>query len=524
MIEDILRQEGKHNQVMTSCFKQFSNFPTNWLFSAQNVHNLLLREITVDGARENELFVSLGGKKVRFGQREFCMVTVLWFGELSDIINTPYVGNANGIQERYWPGEEGHELKLSTVWAMEAIETLIDGFGLRLEHTLPRMRRWTMHKRPRNFVKTISDLEANIRSGKAQVLEVLEATDDEAQKDYMVGVDFDMSVGPQFKPPLEMEMKENNESLDDLDDGNDGDDGDDGGDRAPTRKTAVKQKAPKKKKKTSVKKQRKSIPITSLDEEDPLHKIPPPISSRQEPRSRGGDKITELLEAVKALPDEMERIVKREAPLTDVTDQSLHVKKVGTSAAKELPPTATKDVAPTVKKEVAGLVLVSGDMGRKYEAFKRKTKPVRQNMGTEESVDQSFFLELEEPNNWFSTDHIDAYMSLSKPKNFRHSLVLMSSEFYTKLNVEWKRIIEADKEAESSFDVLGFEFVDSVLCWGTRWALDFMQGAKYHEEYAETAIMKSADWNWGQKDMLKFQKEIAFDIYNNSVTFNGKMG
>ena len=87
----------------------------------------------------------------------------------------------------------------------------------------------------------------------------------------MVEVDFDMSVGPQFKPPVEMEMKENNESLDDLDDGNDGDDGDDGGDGAPTRKTAVKRKAPKKKKKTSVKKkQRKSIPITSLDEEDPL--------------------------------------------------------------------------------------------------------------------------------------------------------------------------------------------------------------------------------------------------------------
>ena len=47
---------------------------------------------------ESELFMSVGGKKTRFGQREFCMVTGLRFGELSDIINTPYVGNANGIQ------------------------------------------------------------------------------------------------------------------------------------------------------------------------------------------------------------------------------------------------------------------------------------------------------------------------------------------------------------------------------------------------------------------------------------------
>ncbi|TXG56764.1 hypothetical protein EZV62_018077 [Acer yangbiense] len=496
---------------MTSCFKHFSNVLTNWLFSAQIVHNLLLREITVDGAGENELFVSLGGKKARFGQREFCMVTSLRFGELSDIINTLYAGNANGIPERYWPGEEGHELKLSTVPFI--IMTLLQ----------------------------------------AQVLEVFEATDDEAQKDYMVGVDFNMSEGLQFIPPVEMEMKENNESLDDLDDGNDGDDGDDG---APTRKTAVKRKAQKKKKKTSAKKQRKSIPITSLDKEDPLqssystgytptpedftagdpstphdqftpgytptpledmlHPPPPrhrtrssfqqnptPISSRQEPRSK----------AVKALPNEMERIVKREvselsqllgvlkalvqeiepthgqrnkeAPLTEVIDQSLHVKEVGTSVEKELASTAMKDVAstvekevaPTVEKEVAGSVLVSGDMRvsynyaaeedrsirvrlrsayckspfldptrasemkregqkQKYEAFKRKTKLVRRNVGTEESVDQSFFLELEQPKNWLFTDHIDAYMSLlakrreSESENFRHSLVLLSSEFY----------------------------------------------------------------------------------------------
>ncbi|TXG61149.1 hypothetical protein EZV62_012512 [Acer yangbiense] len=219
--------------------------------------------------------------------------------------------------------------------------------------------------------------------------------------------------------------------------------------------------------------------------------------------------------------------------------------------------------------------------------------------------------------------HIDAYMSLlakrreSKPENFRHSLVLLSSEFYTKLNVEWKSIIEADKEAESSFDVLGFECPADWIeygCggrpgWGQPWWLytqllipccvgepdghwilckvDLLDrhisicdptGAKkksnYGErfkqvmplrqlipsimnkcgfysnrgevprgsifsvgrqiipqqvdncscgvficKYAETAIVKSADWNWGQKDMPKFRKEIAFDIYNNSVSF-----
>ena len=53
---------------------------------------------------------------------------------------------------------------------MEAIQNLINEFGSRLEHTLPRIRRWTMQKRPRNFVKKMLQLEANIRSGEVGYL------------------------------------------------------------------------------------------------------------------------------------------------------------------------------------------------------------------------------------------------------------------------------------------------------------------------------------------------------------------
>ncbi|KAK3222170.1 hypothetical protein Dsin_009195 [Dipteronia sinensis] len=342
-IEDILRKEGKHKEFMSSCFKQFNDFPKNWLFSARIMHGLLLREIKIDGATENELFISLSGKKTRFGKREFCLVTGLQFGELLNIINRSYVENPNGIQKRYWPGEEGEDLKLSTVydrflvrnfleaddslkmalfliwlfnlvakkvtnwlfnlvddldafnsfawghyifrmtmnylrhrfwlrnskkgygkvWAMEVVDSLINRIGMRLQDILPRMRRLTMHKRHRNFVQTISNLEANILSRKAQVLEVLAATDDAARTDYRVGAEFDMSVGPQFIPLAEMEMKEKNELLDDGDDRGDGDDG------ALTSKIALKRNAPKKKKKTSVKKkQRIIVSITKLDEEE----------------------------------------------------------------------------------------------------------------------------------------------------------------------------------------------------------------------------------------------------------------
>ncbi|KAK0593873.1 hypothetical protein LWI29_034977 [Acer saccharum] len=72
----------------------------------------------------------------------------------------------------------------------------------------------------------ISDLEVNIHSGTAQLLELLEATDEEARIDYCVGVDFDMSMGPQFIPLVE--MKEKKELLDNEDDGDDGGDDADG--------------------------------------------------------------------------------------------------------------------------------------------------------------------------------------------------------------------------------------------------------------------------------------------------------
>ncbi|KAK1551044.1 hypothetical protein Q3G72_029222 [Acer saccharum] len=60
-IENIIRKEGKHKEFMSSCFKQFTNFPQNSLFSAMIVHGVLLRKITIDDATENDLFISLGG-------------------------------------------------------------------------------------------------------------------------------------------------------------------------------------------------------------------------------------------------------------------------------------------------------------------------------------------------------------------------------------------------------------------------------------------------------------------------------
>ncbi|KAK4839926.1 hypothetical protein QYF36_026056 [Acer negundo] len=281
------------------------------------------------------------GKKVRFGHREFCLVTGLRFGELSEIINTPYMANANGIHKRDFDQETPIKGNARS------------GTGYTGSHGLLRMRRWTMYKRPRNCVQIISDIEANIRAGKVQVLEELKATDDESGAYYWEGVDFDMSMGESG-------------------------DKDDVGDRG-THGQKKKRKAPKQKKKTSTKKgQRKTVPITILAEEDPLpspHSPEYTYTQHDDPLSIGftpgytpafpegmdGDMINDLLKVMKALPDLLEGVVKREAPMTDVRDPSSHVEQeVDTNVSTE------QEVGPSGQKDVDEEGLVNGDLRVNY--------------------------------------------------------------------------------------------------------------------------------------------------------------
>ncbi|KAK2649182.1 hypothetical protein Ddye_016671 [Dipteronia dyeriana] len=207
-----------------------------------------------------------------------------------------------------------------------------------------------------------------------------------------------------------MEMKEKHELLDEGDDGNDGVVGDgDGDDGATTSQRALKRKAQKKKKKTSVKKkQRKAVPVTRIDQNEgytpgytptpyvdytpgytptplPPH---PHMSSRQEPRSKGDARITELLEVARALPDVLDAVVKREvAHLPDVR-RSL-VQEIQSSRGEsnhEAPVTVVRD--PTLDREevhtivrdqevVGSAGLVSGDIRMGYNYAKEEDRSIR---------------------------------------------------------------------------------------------------------------------------------------------------
>ena len=38
-------------------------------------------------------------------------------------------------------------------------------------------------------------------------------------------------------------------------------------------------------------------------------------------------------------------------------------------------------------------------------------------------------------------------------------------------------------------------------------------------KYVETAVVKKANWSWNPKEMADYRKELAFQIYHNSVAF-----
>ncbi|KAK3225586.1 hypothetical protein Dsin_005448 [Dipteronia sinensis] len=52
---------------------------------------------------------------VKFSQREFCLVTGLQFGVMSDIFLQPYAATKDGIHVRYFENDEN--MRLTDVWA-----------------------------------------------------------------------------------------------------------------------------------------------------------------------------------------------------------------------------------------------------------------------------------------------------------------------------------------------------------------------------------------------------------------------
>ena len=99
----MLTRCGELDEFAKSCFGHFLSFDANAIFSSHLVHNLLTREITFEGAGQNEIWFGIGQRRMRFSKYEFCLVTGLKFGGPSNIPSFNSIPVRGGVYQRYWP-------------------------------------------------------------------------------------------------------------------------------------------------------------------------------------------------------------------------------------------------------------------------------------------------------------------------------------------------------------------------------------------------------------------------------------
>ena len=109
-----LERHGVLQDFAAICFGCFLNSDANTLFSSKLVHNLLAKEIVVDGVGDDELYFGVGGRRLSFSKYEFCLLTGLKFegrAHFSAYNNRIVEG---GVLQRYWPNGKIDVVSLQT--------------------------------------------------------------------------------------------------------------------------------------------------------------------------------------------------------------------------------------------------------------------------------------------------------------------------------------------------------------------------------------------------------------------------
>ncbi|XP_017979673.1 PREDICTED: uncharacterized protein LOC18593570 [Theobroma cacao] len=111
-IKKTLLAVGEYNAVKATCFGMLLDVYPQGFFCAGLLQNIMQRRITEPDAMEHEFWFAIGKIKARFSKREFCLVTGLKFGPMTDVFSRLYKLVPGGIHSRYWKGKN---VKLLTV-------------------------------------------------------------------------------------------------------------------------------------------------------------------------------------------------------------------------------------------------------------------------------------------------------------------------------------------------------------------------------------------------------------------------
>lgn len=99
----LLERYGLTERWGDGCFSQFSCLKDQFL-NGKVILNILNAEVVVPQAREDEMWFRLGRRTVRFGPREFILITGLHFGDIPDDVEEHFIAGDDSVYARYFSG------------------------------------------------------------------------------------------------------------------------------------------------------------------------------------------------------------------------------------------------------------------------------------------------------------------------------------------------------------------------------------------------------------------------------------
>lgn len=84
------------------CFGDYYYWPKFSFFPSLLAHNILCRQIKPQSEEKYVIWFGVGGHKVKFSCKEFCLISGLKLGKLDKICTIPIQLNEKGLHMRYW--------------------------------------------------------------------------------------------------------------------------------------------------------------------------------------------------------------------------------------------------------------------------------------------------------------------------------------------------------------------------------------------------------------------------------------
>ncbi|KAK3224949.1 hypothetical protein Dsin_004811 [Dipteronia sinensis] len=219
-IKTVLADCGELDDFKKRCFRHYLDMPhyMRGLFQAQYIHNLLLRQIRFPSANDDEMWFALGKTKDYGRQVTYWLLSLVEDIEAFNLfpwghyvfkMTLHYIRIGFKVPKPMGPGRRYNLYGFIwgvQFWAMEAIQSMRKKLGNRFApQGRPSFKKWEFIKRGSHMSDSWLKKELE---GKLTGLPEISPTRMEEKEDYWLGIDDNLSEGPQFVPLKDLGTKD----------------------------------------------------------------------------------------------------------------------------------------------------------------------------------------------------------------------------------------------------------------------------------------------------------------------------